>query len=221
VVWLCICVLIEKMVGDERAGALIKRFAGFLILSCVMVISTRVTLAQILGIVLAFGIWQILPTFRARIGIAATLMAVNVLAFRLEPFQFSEVAGRYSWMPFLSFMLGSIEIDVQAFFEKFFLYGSLIWLLAEAGLAARFGALFVAALLLITSGLEMFIPGRSAEITDAILALAIGAFIRAVEVGVPARVPYSKLLYRPPPADTLTRRIVLPDTIEVLAQPAE
>ena len=80
-------------------------------------------------------------------------------------------------------MQGSIDLDVQSFFEKFFLYGGLIWLLAQAGMALRLASSAVAALLLATSGIEMYIPGRSAEITDAIFALIIGAFIQGVEAG--------------------------------------
>ena len=48
-------------------------------------------------------------------------------------------------MPFLSLMQGSINIDVMAFLEKFFLYGGTIWLFAEAGLRLRPAALLVAA----------------------------------------------------------------------------
>ena len=54
-IWLSICVMIEKIAGDHRASGLIRRFAVFLIFSCVLVISTRVTLAQIAGIVVAFA----------------------------------------------------------------------------------------------------------------------------------------------------------------------
>jgi VanZ family protein len=221
-VWLSICVMIEKIAGDRRAGGLIGRFAAFLIFSCVLVISTRVTLAQIAGIVVAFSIWRILPTWRARVVIAAATMGVYVLVFRLDPFVFSEGSGHYSWMPFLSFMQGSIDIDVQSFFEKFFLYGGLIWLLAEAGMATRLATLLVAVLVLGASFVEVFIPGRSAEITDAILALATGEFIRALEVGTGGRVRYSRTLrggaVQP---DTLSHRLIVVEKIDAFVEVAE
>jgi VanZ family protein len=221
-IWLSICVMIEKIAGDHRASGLIRRFAVFLIFSCVLVISTRVTLAQIAGIVVAFAIWRILPTWRARVVIAAATMGIYVVVFRLEPFVFSESSGAYSWMPFLSFMQGSIDIDVQSFFEKFFLYGGLIWLLAEVGLATRLATLLVAAIVLGTSFAEVFIPGRSAEITDAILALITGEFIRALEVGTTGRVRYSTI-FRSGPAqpDTLSRRVIVVEKIEAFVEPAE
>jgi len=216
-IWLGLCVMIEKIAGDRRAGGLIGRFAVFLVISCVLIISTRVTLAQIAGIVVAFSVWRLLPTWLARVTVAAAAMGAYVIVFRLDPFVFSNTPGSYGWMPFLSFMQGSIDIDVQSFFEKFFLYGCLIWLLAEAGMAIRPATLLVAAILLASSFAEVFIPGRSAEITDAILALATGEFIRALEVGAPRGMLRGGIFGRGAAApDTLTHRLIMAE-----ADPAE
>src|SRR5579859_4470805 len=103
-VWLGICVMIEKIAGDRRAGGLIGRFAAFLIFASVLIISTRVTLDQIVGIAAAFAIWRLLPSFAARVLTSAALMGAYVIVFRLDPFVFSATPGSYSWMPFLSFM---------------------------------------------------------------------------------------------------------------------
>jgi len=192
-IWLAICVMIEKIAGDRRAGGLIGRFAAFLVFASILIISTHVTLAQIAGIGIAFAIWRLLPPSPARVIAAAALMAVNIVLFRLEPFVFSASPGPYSWMPFLSFMQGSIDVDVQSFFEKFFLYGGLIWLLSEAGLAMRMSTLAVSAAVLLASFVQVFVPGRSAEITDAILALGTGEFLRALEAGAADRTRLSAL----------------------------
>jgi hypothetical protein len=62
---------------------------------------------------------------------------------------------------------------------------------------------------------EIFIPGRSAEITDAILALATGEFIRALEVGASQEVRRGGVFGRGAAApNTLSRRLIL-------AEPAE
>jgi VanZ family protein len=60
-------------------------------------------------------------------------------------------------------------------FFKFFLYGSLIWLLTQAGWRLRSAILSTALILFITSEAERFLPGRSAEISDAFIVLVIGA----------------------------------------------
>jgi hypothetical protein len=71
-------------------------------------------------------------------------------------------------------MQGSISVNIQAFCQKFYEYGGLIWLLNRTGMGLPIGTLLTAALLLITSVAECWLPGRSAEVTDSIMALALG-----------------------------------------------
>jgi thiol:disulfide interchange protein len=83
-------------------------------------------------------------------------------------------------------MSGSLEINILSFLEKFFLYGSAIWLLAKAGLRLGSSTLIMVVLLFVTGEAERWLPNRSAEITDAVFALMIGgifALIRTQPVG--------------------------------------
>ena len=64
-------------------------------------------------------------------------------------------------------------VNTLSFFEKVFLYGSLLFLLTETGVRLGISALLVASCLFATSWLETYLPGRSAEITDAVMALLI------------------------------------------------
>jgi VanZ family protein len=187
-IWLTVAILIEKIVGPARSPAMFRRFAGFILFAGILIISTWISVSQILGMMLAYCLWRVLRLWPRVLTVAATLaLGVYVTAFRLEPFTLVDVGGHYGWMPFLSFMHGSIDLDVQSFFEKFFLYGALIWLLAQAGMALRLASGLVAVVLLVTSIIQIYMPGRSAEITDAVLALIIGEFIRAIETGLPQK----------------------------------
>jgi hypothetical protein len=123
-------------------------------------------------------------------------------------------------MPFLSFMQGSIDVDVQSFLEKFFLYGGLIWLLSEAGVTTRLSILAVSAVVLLASFVQVFVPGRSAEITDAILALGTGEFLRALETGAADRMRLS-MLFGEMRAQSLTEQLMIIETIDEHAEPAE
>jgi hypothetical protein len=51
----------------------------------------------------------------------------------------------------------------------------------------RTAALGVAICLFVTSWLEIYIPGRSAEITDALMALGIGTLIDVIEIELKRR----------------------------------
>jgi hypothetical protein len=80
-------------------------------------------------------------------------------------------------------MHGSLQIDMLAFFEKFFLYGSMVYLLGRATGSPLAAALFVAALLFAVSWAEAYQPASSAEITDTLMALIIAAVFKLLPSG--------------------------------------
>ena len=79
-------------------------------------------------------------------------------------------------------MAGDLAIDVMSFLQKFFLYGSLIWLLTQAGWQLRSAIFSTALILFITSEAERFLPGRSAEISDAFMVLVIGTIFALIGI---------------------------------------
>jgi len=95
-----------------------------------------------------------------------------------EPFQFSSVARPFGWIPFRGFLQGSVEVNIRSFLEKAFTYGALIWLMTRAGfklmVAAGTGGLLVLCLRLS----QVFLPSRSAEITDVIMLLMLAVVMK-------------------------------------------
>jgi len=175
-VWLAVYALFATIFRRRRPALLMPLFVGAVLFAKILIIYASLSVAEIAGAALAFALWLLLgASERLRIMVITLLFMATVVAARLEPFQFGTGAGHFQWIPFYGFMQGSINIDVLSFFEKFFLYGCLIWLLVRSGLRLGLAAAFVALLLLATSWLELYLPGRSAEITDAITALAIAA----------------------------------------------
>jgi VanZ family protein len=69
----------------------------------------------------------------------------------------------------------------MSFLEKAFLYGALIWLLDKSGLRTGMSTILVAIMLFAASWAETYLPDRSAEITDALMALLIGVIIAVVK----------------------------------------
>jgi hypothetical protein len=82
-------------------------------------------------------------------------------------------------------MGGSIRVDTLAFCEKFYEYGGLIWLLGRAGVILPIGTALTAMLLFATSYAECWLPERSAEITDGMMALVIGGAFAVLRRVVP------------------------------------
>jgi hypothetical protein len=79
--------------------AIFRRFAGFILLACILIISTWISISQILGMVLAYGLWRVLGRWPCLpIVVAAILVGAYVTAFRLEPFERADVGRHYGWM---------------------------------------------------------------------------------------------------------------------------
>ncbi len=180
-IWLTTSALIEGVVGVGRGWVLFPLFVGCVLVGKVMIVDTSLSVAEVTGAASAILLSGVLAFNAAfRMTLIALIFYGYVVADRLEPFQFSAIARPFVWTPFLGFMSGDLTIDILSFLEKFFLYGGAIWLLTRAGLRLGKATLLIAATLFLTSQAERFLPGRSAEVTDAIMALIIGAIFALI-----------------------------------------
>ncbi len=165
----------------------------------VLVVDSRLSLAEVLGLGLGLAGWAMLQSERRDRVVAALLaltLAAVLVAERLEPFAFDAAPLRpFGWVPFRAALQGRWEAGMQAMLEKLFLYGGLIWLGVRAGLRLPVTAALVALLLLATSLAQTHLPGRSAEVTDAALALIAGlvfAFLGGGGRSPPATAPQTR-----------------------------
>jgi VanZ family protein len=174
-IWLAAYALVEACVRRRQSAFLAPLFAVAVLGAKVLVITIMLKLTDPLGAGIAYVIWLLLLRLPARLAaaIAGLVLCGYVVASRLEPFAFLPVPRDFGWIPFLSLMQGSVEVDTLAFLEKFFLYGAMVYLLGNAVGSRLVAALFVATVLFAASWAEIYLPGRSAEITDGLLALII------------------------------------------------
>ncbi len=155
----------------------------------VLIINATLKLADSLGAGLAFAMWLLLRRMgRTKFAFLAVAFAGMIIVARLQPFAFQAAPGTFGWVPFVSFLSGSVGVAIQAFCGKFFQYGGLIWLLHRAGMRIDTVTILTAALLFVTSWAETYLPGRSAETTDAVMALTIGG-VFALLAGRQSRPP--------------------------------
>jgi VanZ family protein len=175
VAWTGIGVILNALYGFRRAWILLVLLIVAEFVGRVLIIDAMLQPADVLGAGLALGLAPLLPREGGRrLAIVAFAFAGMIVVARLEPFAFSAAPAAFGWVPFVSLLRGSIGVAIQAFCEKFFQYGGLIWLLHRAGLRTVYATILTAMLLFVTSLAETHLPGRSAEITDAVMALAIG-----------------------------------------------
>ena len=183
-VWLTVGSLIEALGGRRRGWLLFPLFIAAVLVAKVVIIGKTLSAAEIGGAAIALFLWLLLAISiggRTRAILTALLFSAYIVAERLEPFQFSTYGRAFGWIPFRSFLYGSVEVNITSFLEKAFLYGALIWLLDKSGLRSGASTILVVILLFATSWAETCLPGRSAEITDAMMALLIGTIIVVVK----------------------------------------
>jgi hypothetical protein len=142
----------------------------------ILVIGQALLLPEILGAALAVLLGPLILKHCARIAVPclAALLMLLVILPRVLPWRFAATQKAFQWVPFFGFLHGSLHTDVVVFAEKFYLYGVILLLLVTAGMKLRTAVILECALLLSTSVLQIFMVGRSAEITDALLALVLG-----------------------------------------------
>ncbi len=186
-IWLTLYALIEAIVRRRRSAVLAPAFALGVLGAEVLVTGVTLRLAEPAGAGMALLIWLplLLVPAQPRAMIAGLALSAYVIAWRLEPFIFMPVPRAFGWVPFLSLMQGSLRVDTLAFLEKLFLYGSMILLLGSAMGGRLVPVLLTVGALFATSWAERWLPGRSAEITDALTAMIVAVIFALLPAGSP------------------------------------
>jgi len=183
-IWSATGSLVKAIGGRRRCLLLFPLFIAAVLVAKVVIVGTTLSAAEIAGAAVALAVWLLLAvavSAQIRVTLIALLFAAYIVAERLAPFQFTVDGPAFGWIPFRSLLYGSLELNILSFLEKAFLYGAMIWLLDKSGLRLGTSTILVAVLLFATSLAETYLPGRSAEITDALMSLLIGAIIAAVQ----------------------------------------
>lgn len=141
----------------------------------------ELNLAEIIGTAAAIVAWvAFLARQPYRSGLLAALLALTIVVQGLMPFSFT-VGHPFSFVPFKGFEGGSMAINLQAFLEKIFLYGSLIWLLVESRVRIGFATVMTAALLTLIELIQTNLAGRVSEITEPLLAIILACVLYSLD----------------------------------------
>ncbi|HET7313411.1 VanZ family protein [Salinisphaera sp.] len=179
VIWVVAAALLADLVGRGRSRWLIVAVMPAVLSAKIVITHNHLSLSEIVALPIAAVGWRLLSALprRAAGALLAGLLALVILGDRLLPFHWQSEAQDFGWIPFFSILHGSMAANTQALADKIFLYSSLVWLLAVAGLRHWFAVVLAAAGLFATSLIETHLPGRSAEITDAVIALGAAAVL--------------------------------------------
>lgn len=179
--WLAVGALLESAVGPTVRVAL----PGLLFVifgARVAIGDVALSQADVAGGFVAAAIWVAWPfASKRRMRIIAAALAGDVVVEGLRPFRFLAAPRPFNWVPFLSLIDGSIWTSLPAYMAKFFLYGTLVWSLRRTGLSWIVATAAAATLVFAVHYMQIYLPGRSAEITDVLLVAMAGALMRMLD----------------------------------------
>ena len=192
--WLSVGFLLQIGLGPKRLLRLLLPAMLCFFAAKILVIGQVLSLPELLGAALAALLGPLLLQRYPRVGVPclAALLMVLVILSRVLPWHIAVQQKAFQWVPFYSFLHGgSLQVNVISFAEKFYLYGAVLLLLVTAGMKLRTAIVLECAILLATSVLQVFMVDRSAEISDAFLALILGlvyALVRSQYREAPGKV---------------------------------
>jgi hypothetical protein len=105
----------------------------------------------------------------------------GLVVLDLSPFRLSRTPQSFSWLPFAGF-LGSVpDWGAVMLLKKSFWYGAAVWTFHEAHQGYLRPALGTAILLFALEWTQRYVPGRTPEISDPILALLLAAIMFLIQ----------------------------------------
>jgi VanZ family protein len=177
--WLAVAVLLEAFFGIAVSRRALPWMVAVTLALRIFVVERVFSPIELAGGVAAALVWiLVLSRVRIRAQVVAALFTVSLVAQALEPFTFNAVARPFGLIPFRSFLESSFENGVPVFFEKSFTYGGFVWLGIRAGIPSAVMAAGGGGLVLGLRVIQTYLPGRSAEITDAIMLLLLAAGLK-------------------------------------------
>ncbi|HVN07089.1 MAG TPA: VanZ family protein [Bryobacteraceae bacterium] len=168
--WLAVACLLDSVLGAKARRTLALLL---LVLPARLFIAGRtLTWSEIAGAAAAGAVWVWLPRRRVRRAVPFVMAAALVVS-ELAPFHFAG-AQAFNWVPFRGFFQMRWQDGFVVLFRKSFAYGAVLWLWRDR--LARTTAVAALALFVLERA-QIYLPGRTPEITDAVLAILMGLLL--------------------------------------------
>ena len=171
--WLTVACLLESIRNTKTTG-----FLGLLLLLVplrLIIASRTLAWSDILGAAAAYAAWLCLPRRWLRRSMPLLLTGILILA-ELAPFHVQNPQA-FNWVPFRGTFRSAWQDGLVVLFRKSFWYGSVLWLWRASGRSLAWTTVIAAAALFLLELAQVYLPGRTPEITDAVLAVLMGMLL--------------------------------------------
>jgi hypothetical protein len=176
--WLVVGYAVRLLARREHVVPVTLAMAVLVLIGRVVVVGKALSPSELVALVACIPLGALLISLRERrVAVLAALAAAVVVAQGVTPLEWLQHPQVFSWIPFRSSLRGSLETNYSALLEKAFWYFSLVWLLTQWRLRPAAAAIATACVLAAIEVVQMWLPGRSADVTDPLLALAAGVLL--------------------------------------------
>lgn len=172
--WTMVAALWEKIWPGRHARSLLAALILASFAAEVVIVNNVLTATNVLGGVVGYFLWPWLKRLPGRDGLLAGLLLFSFVLEELTPFQLRTEGIAFHWVPFWGYLHGNMFINLEAFQQKLFVYGCLIWLLVQAGtrLSAAI-AMTTLSIFLLVAAQSLFV-GHTGDITGVLMVLGMG-----------------------------------------------
>jgi VanZ family protein len=175
--WLAVACLLESIRKTMPKPKINEVLAALLLLTSarLMIVSRTLAWSDIVGAVAAYAAWLFLPRLWMRRA-APFLLTGALIVADLAPFHFDS-ARAFNWVPFRGLFRSTWQGGFVVLFRKSFWYGSVLWLWRASGRSLLWTTAVTAAVLFLLERVQVYLPGRTPEITDSVLAVLMAVLL--------------------------------------------
>ncbi|MGO4880493.1 MAG: VanZ family protein [Bryobacteraceae bacterium] len=171
--WLTVACLLENVRGRKATGWLTLLLV--LVPARLFIAGRTLAWPDIVGAAGAYAVWLWLPRRGVRRALPFVLTGALIVA-ELAPFHWQS-AQAFNWVPFRATFRTAWQDGLVVLFRKSFWYGSVLWLWRASGLSLAWVTAAAAVVLFGLERVQVYLPGRTPEITDAVLAVLMGVLL--------------------------------------------
>jgi VanZ family protein len=175
--WFAVGLAIETVFA--RMETLWLLLAMFCVPAQLLIVERKFTSAEVAGSLAALALWRLAPP-AARPRWCGWMLGSAILLRELYPLNFAGTPQPFAWIPFKATLVSSRDMGAIAIARKAFDYGAAIWSLRYIGIPYLWAGLAVAVTLGACEAIQTYLPGRTPEITDPLLALLMLLVLRAI-----------------------------------------
>lgn len=177
---------LAQLLRSASVGRLVRPLA--VLVTLCMLAGKFVVLGQSPGLAVVFGIvggailWlcvDVMPE-SMRLMVVLLIAVASYLVYALAPYELQDFPTAMHWLPFASSLNGSIEAVVTSVAFEALCFGAIIWSTVRMDWVLAGTTLCVAALAFGCEWSQRYLPGRTAEISSVLTALAMGWLVAAL-----------------------------------------